>query len=601
MLRAALFTSVSTLCGLSLPSQAATTPSANPYAVNPYAPAAASAYANEGSDRIEDLLNLDERKLIQESLVWFGVYNGWIDGSFGKGTRDAIAVIQRKFNQPATGQLDADLAVHLGGSALNTREKAGWKTIRDPKTGITLGYPSKVLTVITSPKDTNMVDLDSADKRISLELVVVPGAEPRRIDTLYEDLNNDSQSHVTYKFRKGDLFITAGDRGNNKYYSRYEQRGDQIRGFDLVWNNDLDSDMQPMAVLISNSFEPFDIPRPNLEPNYSTLSALAQAAKRQSEGTAAQGNGGGQNGQRPAPAQQTAQQPTQMPTRQAQRDAQDANDPSEGKGTRFSYTYQAPRSAKLEDAYRFTRDADLLVGNLEIDAMDGLFVMPRTLHYVGTECGAVNAFYSPKDSAIYLCYELVDYLLHQADKLNTNHDPMFLAEYVKYNLRFILLHETGHAFIDLLDLPATGREEDAVDQMAASMILLHFSDSETAEQLTRVLSMTALWFKTNASLENGTPDNSAFSDEHSLNEQRYYNLLCMIYGRDPQYYSSIVENGLLPKNRAARCPQEASKIITSWSRLLLPHFAPRYQKVRDETIQRLNERDAAARAQQGGA
>jgi peptidoglycan hydrolase-like protein with peptidoglycan-binding domain len=601
MLRAALFTSVSTLCGLSLPSQAATTPSANPYAVNPYAPAAASTYANEGSDRIEDLLNLDERKLIQESLVWFGVYNGWIDGSFGKGTRDAIAVIQRKFNQPATGQLDADLAVHLGGSALNTREKAGWKTIRDPKTGITLGYPSKVLTVITSPKDTNMVDLDSADKRISLELVVVPGAEPRRIDTLYEDLNNDSQSHVTYKFRKGDLFITAGDRGNNKYYSRYEQRGDQIRGFDLVWNNDLDSDMQPMAVLISNSFEPFDIPRPNLEPNYSTLSALAQAAKRQSEGTAAQGNGGGQNGQRPAPAQQTAQQPTQMPTRQAQRDAQDANDPSEGKGTRFSYTYQAPRSAKLEDAYRFTRDADLLVGNLEIDAMDGLFVMPRTLHYVGTECGAVNAFYSPKDSAIYLCYELVDYLLHQADKLNTNHDPMFLAEYVKYNLRFILLHETGHAFIDLLDLPATGREEDAVDQMAASMILLHFSDSETAEQLTRVLSMTALWFKTNASLENGTPDNSAFSDEHSLNEQRYYNLLCMIYGRDPQYYSSIVENGLLPKNRAARCPQEASKIITSWSRLLLPHFAPRYQKVRDETIQRLNERDAAARAQQGGA
>lgn len=590
MLRTALFTTASAFCWLPLSSLAATTQSSNPYAVN--------AAANQGSDNVEDLLNLDERKLIQESLVWSGVYNGWIDGNFGKGTRDAIAAIQRQFKQPATGQLNADLAVHLGGSALNTREKAGWKTVNDPKTGITLAYPSKVLTVVNSPKDTNTVDLDSADKGISLELLVIKGAEPRRIDSLYDDLNNDSQSHVTYKFRKGDLFITAGDRGNSKYYSRYEQRGDQIRGYDLVWRNDYDADMQPMAVLISNSFEPFDTPRPNPEPNYSNLAALAQAAKRESADSAPQGNGGGQPAQRQAPAQQ----PAQMPTRQAQAAPQEDNDPSEGKGTRFSYTYQAPRSAKLEDAYRFTRDADLLVGNLEIDAMDGLFVMPRTLHYVGTECGAVNAFYSPKDSAIYLCYEMVDYLLHQADKLNTNHDPMFLAEYVKYNLRFILLHETGHAFIDLLDLPTTGREEDAVDQMAASMILLHFSDSETAEQLTRVLSMTALWFKTNASLENGTPDNSAFSDEHSLNEQRYYNLLCMIYGRDPDYYASIVENGLLPKDRAVRCPQEASKIITSWSRLLLPHFAPRYQKVRDDTIKRLNERDAAERArQQGGA
>lgn len=31
-------------------------------------------------------------------------------------------------------------------------------------------------------------------------------------------------------------------------------------------------------------------------------------------------------------------------------------------------------------------------------------------------------------------------------------------------LLWIFLHETGHALADLLDLPLTGREEDAVDQ-----------------------------------------------------------------------------------------------------------------------------------------
>jgi peptidoglycan hydrolase-like protein with peptidoglycan-binding domain len=571
---------------LPLPSQAVTDPSANPYATS-------SAYANQ-EDGVENLLNLDERKLIQESLVWLGLYNGWIDGSFGKGTREAIAKVQRQLKQNPTGVLNADLALHLGATALNTRERAGWKTITEPKTGITLSYPAKVLTDVKNTKDANTVDIDSADKGVSLELITVTNAPPGRIDSLYEDLNNDPKSRVTYKFRKGDLFITVGERGSNRYYSRYEQQGSEIRGYDLVWRGDLDSDISPMSVLISNSFEPFSTPRPNNEPNYSNLSALAQAAKRETSGNAPQGNGGGQSSQGSAPAQQ----PAQMPTRQA-RAITDDNDPSEGRGTRFSYTYQAPRSARLEEAYRFTREADLLVGNLEIDAMDGLFVMPRPLHYVGTECGMVNAFYSPKDSAIFLCYEMVDDLLRQADKLNTNNDPSFVTEYVKYNLRFILLHETGHALIDLLDLPATGREEDAVDQMAATMILLHFSDSETAEQLTRVLSMTAMWFKTNGSMANGPVDDTAFSDEHSLNEQRYFDLLCMVYGRDPEYYASIVENGLLPKSRAVRCPQEATKIITAWSRLLLPHFAPRYVKMRDETLKRLDERDAAAHAQQG--
>jgi hypothetical protein len=72
-------------------------------------------------------------------------------------------------------------------------------------------------------------------------------------------------------------------------------------------------------------------------------------------------------------------------------------------------------------------------------------------------------------------------------------------------------------------------------------------------------------------------DMSAYADEHSLDAQRYYNLLCIVYGSDAARFAGIVKADLLPKERADRCPDESHKIIRSWARLLLPHFAPHYR------------------------
>ena len=68
----------------------------------------------------------------------------------------------------------------------------------------------------------------------------------------------------------------------------------------------------------------------------------------------------------------------------------------DGKGLRFSYTYVPPQSTAMQDAYDFAVDTKLLERNAEITAMDGLFILPHPLHYVAAECGAVNAYYTPK-------------------------------------------------------------------------------------------------------------------------------------------------------------------------------------------------------------
>jgi hypothetical protein len=60
------------------------------------------------------------------------------------------------------------------------------------------------------------------------------------------------------------------------------------------------------------------------------------------------------------------------------------------------------------------------------------------------------------------------------------------------------------------------------------------------------------------------------ADEHLLQEQRFYNSLCMVYGSDTNKYAYIVNQGYLPKERAVRCPSEYQRTVDSWIDLLQP-------------------------------
>ena len=62
----------------------------------------------------------------------------------------------------------------------------------------------------------------------------------------------------------------------------------------------------------------------------------------------------------------------------------------------------------------------------------------------------------------------------------------------------------------------------------------------------------------------------SLADEHLLQEQRFYNSLCMIYGSDPKKHQTIVDKGYLPKERAARCQGEYQRAVNSWIKLLEP-------------------------------
>jgi len=78
----------------------------------------------------------------------------------------------------------------------------------------------------------------------------------------------------------------------------------------------------------------------------------------------------------------------------------------------------------------------------------------------------------------------------------------------------------------------------------------------------------AVSFLLYASLNEGEPQ--VYWDEHSLDEQRFYDTVCLIYGRDPEKYAYLVHDGTLPRERAEFCGEEYDRISMAWQTLLAP-------------------------------
>lgn len=256
-------------------------------------------------------------------------------------------------------------------------------------------------------------------------------------------------------------------------------------------------------------------------------------------------------------------------------------------GPAFVYEYLPARSKAMRAAEVFSRDLDVLRRLTEVNALEGVLMLPGPLRVLAAECEAINAYYVPERREIVLCYEMVNYLVELGMQLYTdeqgNSDNAQAARFLLANLRFMMLHEVGHALVDQLELNVTGREEDAVDQLATTLMLTLTDASESEADVANNLDMAGRFFLANTS-EAGY-GLAHYAGEHSLGEQRYFNLMCMLYGANPGRYLRVVTSGRLPESRALRCPDESKRITRSWSRTLVPHFAPRYQRSEEQAAQ----------------
>lgn len=137
-----------------------------------------------------------------------------------------------------------------------------------------------------------------------------------------------------------------------------------------------------------------------------------------------------------------------------------------------------------------------------------------------------------------------------------------LEFYVLANTQFTLLHELGHALIHTLKLPVLGREEDAADTLAIAGLLIGEIEQLQQHLLERLIVISDEWL-----LEwNESEDQSAYWDSHSLEIQRFYNIVCLIYGSDTERFKDVAFGSALPVERSFACEDEfkAARHAVEW-------------------------------------
>lgn len=222
----------------------------------------------------------------------------------------------------------------------------------------------------------------------------------------------------------------------------------------------------------------------------------------------------------------------------------------------------APRAPEADMTAEERKDYEGELKSLEetAAALNKSFSLPHDIFIGFDNCEEANAFYDPEKKTLTVCYELVQDL-YEAFKKDLKTDEQ-VEDAVNNATTFIFFHELGHALVDAYDLPITGREEDAVDQLS---VLLLADGTEEGERM--VLDAAVSFSK-----QGGDDlDELAFADEHSLDQQRYYNIICLLYGQDEEKFASLVEDGTLPESRAERCSDEFARVDKAWDALLAPY------------------------------
>jgi hypothetical protein len=197
-----------------------------------------------------------------------------------------------------------------------------------------------------------------------------------------------------------------------------------------------------------------------------------------------------------------------------------------------------------------------------ISELNQRLILPFDMEVSFEDCEQPDAYYDPETHRITLCHQLIDdYYDLFAKKIK---DKAKLDDAVKAATAATFFHELGHGLVDAWKIPTTGREEDAVDQLSTLVLIEGTEDGE------RIALDGALSFKLYADLAKG--EEKIYWDEHSLDEQRYFDTICLVYGHDEEKYAYLVKNGTLPDERAAFCSEDYEKVNGAWRQLLAPYL-----------------------------
>jgi hypothetical protein len=198
-----------------------------------------------------------------------------------------------------------------------------------------------------------------------------------------------------------------------------------------------------------------------------------------------------------------------------------------------------------------------------VTSMNSIYKLPHDIPVTFKRIKEFNAFYHPKDRTITFGVEMVEGLYNLFSQIYSGQQ---LTDATTNAVVYILFHEMGHSFIDIFNIPISGRQEEAADFFATYLF------TRGSEDLEKIAINGAEAFYILANTRKGTANPAIMANEHLLDGQRAGSILCMVYGKNPDKYHYLVTNGTLKidERRQTTCYLDFKKMVTSWNALLSP-------------------------------
>jgi Putative metallopeptidase len=233
---------------------------------------------------------------------------------------------------------------------------------------------------------------------------------------------------------------------------------------------------------------------------------------------------------------------------------------------RILFEYEKPKNPAHQSLYERLKERRVLE---KLQDFFSPFQLPIDLTFKTIGCdGRANAWY--QRPSVTLCYEYLDELRKglptEAAPTGISAEDAMVGQFF-----YVVAHEFGHAIFDLLNVPSFGGAEDAADQFS-TYLMLNFGKEEAR----RLIGGAAYSYRDAVQSSTVILPLQAFSEVHGVPAQRFFNLLCVAYGADPQLFADVVQ--YLPKQRAADCNREYQQIAFAFQQLIMPHVDPTLAK-----------------------
>lgn len=204
-----------------------------------------------------------------------------------------------------------------------------------------------------------------------------------------------------------------------------------------------------------------------------------------------------------------------------------------------------------------------------VDFFNQTFVIPENLEIEFDKLPDGPHYFKKKISMSYDMFFLVQELF---EKAYPKQDAETMREYNINTNSFFLFHELGHALIDIYHLPVVGDEETTADNLGAVFAL------DLLENGWDVVVDAADFFDLLRQAREEKQLESAYWDEHRMDSQRYYYILCLAYGKFPEetkkelqsYGDKDLQDFL--KEKGSRCKLDYKESLDKWIELLKPHL-----------------------------